>query len=302
MEIAVCQPVNAAQADRLRLGAGKMPLWFVDAAAPCDVPIMFGNPEPEVVAANHALRWLQLGSAGFGEYLGLDWSRANGAAQVTNLAGFFGNPVAETALAGILALRRGIDRLTLMRDKGAWQGDPVRETLGLVTGAQVVLFGRGAINRRLAELLSPFHCDITTFGRDFSSDALDAALALADVVVAAVPHSPATASLFDAARIGRMRPGVVFCNLGRGSLVDEVALAASLTSGRLGGAVIDVTRDEPLPDGHAFWTTPNTILTQHSGGGTADEVDRKIDWFLDNLARFRGGLPLRGAIDFSRGY
>ena len=51
--------------------------------------------------------------------------------------------------------------------------------------------------------------------------------------------------------------------------------------------MIDVTRDEPLPKAHPFWTTPNTILTQHSGGGTSDETDRKIDWFLDNLTRFR---------------
>jgi phosphoglycerate dehydrogenase-like enzyme len=302
MKIAVCQPVNVSQANRLRLGAGEVPLRFVDAAAPCDAQIMFGNPETDVVVANRALRWLQLGSVGFGEYLGLDWSRADGAAQVTNLAGFFSHPVAETALAGILALRRGIDRLTLLRTRGEWLGDPVRQMLGLVTGSRVVLFGRGAINGRLAEMLSPFHCDITTFGRDFAADALDAALTCADIVVATVPHSPATVGLFDAARIGRMRPGAVFCNLGRGSLVDEVALAAALTSGRLAGAVIDVTTDEPLPDGHAFWTTPNTILTQHSGGGTADEVDRMIDWFLDNLARFRECRPLRGSIDFARGY
>lgn len=302
MEIAVCQPMNVAQAERLRLGAGEVPLRFVDAATPCDAAIMFGNPDVEVVAANRALRWLQLGSVGFGEYLGLDWSRLAGVAQVTNLAGFFSDPVAETALAGILALRRGIDRLTLLRTRGEWLGDPVREVLGLVTGARVVLFGRGAINGRLAELLSPFHCNIATFGRDFAADALDAALARADIVVATVPHSPDTAGLFNAVRISRIKQGATFCNLGRGSLVDEAALAAALTSGRLAGAVIDVTRDEPLPAGHAFWTTPNTILTQHSGGGTADEVDRKVDWFLDNLARFRECRPLSGTIDFARGY
>ncbi|MCV2874526.1 hypothetical protein OEZ71_19680 [Defluviimonas sp. WL0050] len=302
MEIAVCLPLNEAQQVRLRRGVGDATLRLCDPADPFDAPIMFGNPEPEVVAANASLRWLQLESVGFGEYTGLDWSRSEGLVQVTNLAGFFADPVAETALAGILALQRGIDRLKGLRAAGDWVGDPVRAELRLLTGARVVLFGRGAINGRLAELLAPFRCTITTFGRDWMAAALDAAMAEADVVVVTVPHTPLTADLFDATRIGAMKQGAIFCNLGRGSLVDEAALAAALVSGHLSGAVIDVTRDEPLPEGHPFWTTPNTILTQHSGGGTADEIDRKIDWFLDNLSRFRTGQPLRGAIDFAKGY
>ncbi|WP_284165845.1 NAD(P)-dependent oxidoreductase [Frigidibacter sp. SD6-1] len=302
MEIAVCLPLKEAQQVRLRRGVGDATLRLRDPADPCDAPIVFGNPEPEVIAANASLRWMQLESVGFGEYAGLDWSRPGGNAQVTNLAGFFADPVAETALAGILALMRGIDRLGTLRWAGDWVGDPVRAELRLLTGARVVLFGRGAINGRLAELLTPFRCKITSFGRDWTEQALDAALADADIVVATVPHTPQTAGLLDAPRIARMASGAVFCNLGRGSLVDEAALAEALTEGRLVGAVIDVTRDEPLPKGHAFWSTPNTILTQHSGGGFAEETDRKIDWFLDNLTRFRAGEPLRGLIDFARGY
>lgn len=302
MEIAVCLPLGDAQEIRLRRGVGDATLRLCDPADPFDAPIMFGNPEPEVIAANASLRWLQLESVGFGEYAGLDWSRPGGTAQVTNLAGFFADPVAETALAGILALCRGIDRLAGLRAAGDWVGDPVRAELRLLTGARVVLFGRGAINGRLAELLAPFRCIITSFGRDWTEQALDATLADADIVVATVPHTLQTAGLFDAARIARMAPGAVFCNLGRGSLVDEAALAEALTQGHLAGAVIDVTRDEPLPKGHAFWSTPNTVLTQHSGGGFAAETDRKIDWFLDNLTRYRAGEPLRGLIDFARGY
>ena len=301
-DIAVCLDLDDTRRQRLLAGAADWPVTFLDPAAPCRATIVFGNPSPDRVAANAGLRWLQLESVGFGEYSRLDWARGKNNAMVTNLAGFFADPVAETALAGILALIRGIDRLGVLRAKSEWVGDPIRTELRLLTGARVVLFGRGAINGRLAELLEPFRCKVTVFGHDWMPGELNRALAGADVVVATVPHAAGTEGLFDAARIGRIRHGAIFANLGRGSLVDEAALAAALVSRRLAGAVIDVTRDEPLPSGHPFWNAPNTILTQHTGGGTADEIDRKIDWFLANLDRYRAGDPLRGSVDFAKGY
>ncbi|UVK54608.1 D-2-hydroxyacid dehydrogenase [Mesorhizobium sp. AR02] len=289
------------QVARLRLGAGDLPVNLVAADADCHSAIVFGNPEPDKIAANQNLRWLQLESVGFGEYAGLDWKCGHGKTLVTNLAGFFADPVAESALAGILALYRGIDRLVLLQAGKQWLGDPLRTRLRLLRGARVVLLGYGAINRRLAELLAPFGCAITPITRDEVAG-LDKALADADLVVCTAPATSATAGLFDASRLARMKVGAIFCNFGRGSILDEDALADALEQGRLGGAVIDVTRDEPLPAGHRFWTCPNIILTQHSGGGTTDELDRKIDVFLANLARFRAGAPLEGVVDFSRGY
>ncbi|MGB7270873.1 MAG: NAD(P)-dependent oxidoreductase [Albidovulum sp.] len=301
-EVSVCVSLTQEQQDRLRHGVGGCKIRFCDVAAACDSPVVFGNPDVGVVTANRNLRWLQLESVGFGEYAALDWSRPGGTTIVSNLAGFFADPVAETALAGILALYRGIDQLGDLRRRAEWVGDAIRAELRRLTGANVVLFGRGAINARLGQLLAPFGCAVATFGSDWVAADLEAALATADIVVATVPDTPATRGLFDAVRIGRMKPGAVLCNLGRGSLIEEAALAAALQSGHLSGAVIDVTRDEPLPAGHPFWTTPNTILTQHSGGGTCDEVDRKITTFLSNLTRFQAGEPPLGQIDFTKGY
>jgi phosphoglycerate dehydrogenase-like enzyme len=91
-------------------------------------------------------------------------------------------------------------------------------------------------------------------------------------------------------------------NFGRGSLVDESALADALDSGAIGGAVIDVTQDEPLSPDHRFWRCRNMLLTQHTGGGSSDEVDRKIDLFIANLERFRAGEAPLSLVDFKRGY
>lgn len=264
--------------------------------------IIFGNPPPDLLAAAPALEWVQLESVGFGEYADLLQGPFGRRVQMCNLADFFGQPVAETALAGILALRRRVPELVRLQDAGTWLGEVMRPGMTLVHGAHVVLFGRGSIAHRLQAMLEPFGCSFRAFGSDWQAAALDTALAEADIVVAAAPHTPLTAGVFDQARIGRMRPEATFVNVGRGSLVDEDALADALEAGRLGGAVLDVTREEPLPAGHRFWTCPRLLLTQHTGGGSTDETDRKIAHFARNLARFRAGETPLGLIDAARGY
>lgn len=298
--ISVQVALSDAQRQRLVAASGDCSFVWDGSLKGCDVA--FGNPEPEDIASADALRWVQLESVGFGEYLNLDWGSLGQSLTLTNLAGFFADPVAETALAGILTLGRGIDRLVRHQAKSEWVGDPIREGLRLLRNAHVVMLGYGAINRRLAELLAPFDCKITHFDSTVAPDSIEQALPTADVLVAAVPDTPATRAFLNNRRLGLLPPHAVFANLGRGSLVDEAALANALQANQLGGAVLDVTNDEPLPADHPFWSCPNTILTQHSGGGTTDELDRKIDYFLSNLTRYRADQPLTGTIDPTRGY
>lgn len=301
-EIAVYFPLTDSQMHRLQAGTVGHTVKVKGPDAPCDSAVVFGNAEPDVIAANASLRWLQLESVGLGEYLNLDWARPTGTVMVTNLAGFFANPAAESALAGILALYRGIDRLVELQACVEWQGSAVRPYIRQLTGSRVVLFGFGSINRRLAELLAPFGCTISPFASDWTDESLNRAVSTADIIVSTVPAMPLTEGVFDAARFAKMPTGAIFCNFGRGTAVEEPALNGALRSGHLGGAVIDVTRQEPLPPDHPFWTCPNLLLTQHSGGGTSDEVERKIDYFLANLVHFHAGRPLTGLVDFSRGY
>jgi glyoxylate/hydroxypyruvate reductase A len=308
--IAVLLDLDAAQEARLRDGAGGAALAFLGAPtedAPPDPRFLdcdaaFGNPPPCWIDAAPDLRWVQLESVGFGEYAGLDLDRQEGRIRLANLAGFFAEPVAESVLAGVLALYRALDRLIPLQANAEWVGDPIRPTMRLLAGRRVTLLGDGAINRRVAELLAPFGCAVARLARAASTADLDAALPQTDLLVAAVPDTPQTRGLFDRDRLARLPKQAVFVNVGRGSLVDEDALADALESGRLAGAVLDVTEAEPLPPGHRLWRAPNALLTQHTGGGTADEMDRKIEFFLDNLARYRAGAPLRSAVDFERGY
>lgn len=264
--------------------------------------VVFGNIAPAWLEALPALKWLQLGSVGFGEYCEVLAGPVGDRLKATNLAGFFDDPVAESILAGLLALLRGIDRAVVLKGQAAWEGDGMRPSLALLKGARVVIFGHGAIGRRLAALLAPFGCRIDTFGSGWEADALDSALGEADIVAAIAPHTPATAGAFDAARLSRLKAGALLANFGRGSLIDETALAQALASGRLGGAVLDVTREEPLSPQNPLWQAPRLILTQHTGGGTGDERARKVGVFIDNLTRYKSGEPLVGLVDIVKGY
>jgi glyoxylate/hydroxypyruvate reductase A len=307
MKISVCIGLTDLQRERLEAA---LPLdelgYHPDAKTPpqtfADCEVVFGNPPADWLSASGALRWIQLESVGFGEYGGHDWPSLGKRLKISNLAGFFAEPVAESILAGVLSHYRGIGALAILQERREWVGESLRPSLKLLRDANVVLFGAGAINGRVRELLEPFGCKLTCFGRGFEREALEASLREADIVICTVPHTSDTKGLFDRRMIGLLKQGSFFVNFGRGSLIDEQALAEALDSGAIGGAVIDVTQDEPLPPDHRFWTCKNMLLTQHTGGGSSDEVDRKIDLFIANLKRYRRGDEPLNLVDFKRGY
>ena len=308
MNIFVCLPLNADQLTWLRTSTANHELhYFPDvgtnpkARTAFEISdICFGNPPADWIAESTTLRWVQLESVGFGEYTGLDWQILGKRLKLSNLAGFFSDPVAESIVAGVLSHYRGIGRLSVLQTQQVWMGEALRPSLMTLRDANVVLFGKGAINRRVAELLAPFDCTIASFDSGWEASELRSALAKTDIVICTVPDSSSTRGVFDHDLIATIKHGGMFVNFGRGSLVDEIALAMAVETGRLSGAVIDVTKEEPLPPDHPFWKCTNILLTQHTGGGTRDEIDRKIDFFLANLKLFLSNKPPRSVVDFTK--
>jgi phosphoglycerate dehydrogenase-like enzyme len=98
-----------------------------------------------------------------------------------------------------------------------------------------------------------------------------------------------------------MKTGAIFVNVGRGSAVDEEALAAALRSGHLRAAAIDVVRDEPLAAGHPLWAVPDLLISPHSATSPDRFWDNLHALFRDNLRRYLAGEPLRNAVDTARG-
>jgi phosphoglycerate dehydrogenase-like enzyme len=136
-----------------------------------------------------------------------------------------------------------------------------------------------------------------------TTDGLDAALVRTDILVSTAPLTPATRHLVDRRRLELLPRGAGVVLVGRAAVLDCDALAEMLTRGRLGGAVLDVFPEEPLPPGHPLWDCPRLVMTPHCGlDDHARYIDACLDIFCGNLARFAAGEPLVNVVDPARGY
>ena len=257
----------------------------------------------DALAEAGAVRWVQLPFAGVEAVVEagiLDdrrlWSCAKGA---------YADPVAEHALALALA---GLRRLRTRVEARAW-GEPAGTSL---YDQRVTILGGGGIATSLLELLRPFRVQATVVRRspDPASGAvrtvslreLGAVLPGAAVVFVALALSPATERVIGAGELAAMDTGSWLVNVARGRHVDTDALVEALRAGSIGGAALDVTDPEPLPEGHPLWTLPNCIVTPH----TADTMEMVRPLLAErirvNVGRFARGERLVGMVDPVAGY
>ena len=197
----------------------------------------------------------------------------------------------------LLALSRQLPAVA--RDQSARVWNP-RDSVDL-PGLKLGIVGLGAIGVEVARLADAFGIDVIGLRRSvrgdepcttWTDDRLPELLGWADAIAVTAPLTEATRGLFDDAAFAAMKPGAWFINVGRGEIVDEVALARSLSSGHLGGAGLDVFAVEPLPADSPLWSHPNVIITPHSSGSTESARRRSTDVFVDNFQRFTTGQTL----------
>ena len=249
-----------------------------------------------------SVRWVQLPFAGVEAFTGvLDPART-----WTCAKGVYGEPVAEHALALALA---GLRALPARARATSW-GEQGARTL---YDAPVVVLGAGGITTCLLTLLAPFRARVTVVRRDADRpvpgaertvglDRLDAVLPGAQVVVVALALTPETEAVIGAAQLAAMDESAWLVNVARGRHVDTGALVEALRAGSIGGAALDVTDPEPLPEGHPLWGLSNCLITPHTANPwqTAEPLlSRRI---TDNVARFRAGEALTGLVDLAAGY
>ena len=297
-----CRLLQSASSSRSVLTAGPADPALAEA------DIAYGQPYPEEVMRLPRLKWVALSTAGYTRYDRDDFRaalRARGT-PVTNASAVFANPCAEHLLAQMMTLVRGLP-LYVLNQAGprAWPYLEGRYRMGLLTGETVVILGYGAIGRRLAELLAPFHGRVIAVRRTPRGDEgvetvteaeLPRVLPLAGHVVNILPDAPATRQFCDAGFFGRMKPGAYFYNIGRGTTVQQDDLAAALRAGQVGAAYLDALDPEPLPPEHPLWAAPNCHLTPHLGGGHKEQDESLVKHFVANLDRFRQGEPLSDRI------
>ena len=225
---------------------------------------------------------------------------------LTSSAGSNSQSVAEHALACLLALCRRLPQCRDQQRERLWTDPGKMKTL---SGATVLVAGAGHIGSWFAGLCRGLGAHTAGLKRDVSRpvegfdrlavmEELDGLLPQADVVALMLPHSPQTEGLMDARRLRLMKEDAILLSMGRGSVLDQEALAAVMGEGRLWGAALDVTVPEPLPQDSPLWTIPNLIITPHSAGGMRLEVTRAncVRQALDNLNRWQAGKPLENLV------
>jgi (S)-sulfolactate dehydrogenase len=193
--------------------------------------------------------------------------------------------VAEYVIGAAMVLLRGTYFATTEVAAGKWPRAALssgREIAGKTLG----IVGFGGIGRLTGRLGRALGMRVIGFDAELAADdgvwrdegveprTLDALLARADVLTLHVPLVPATRNLIDARRIAAMKPGAILVNTARGGVIDEAAVAGALSSGRLGGAALDVFEKEPLPAGSPLAGCPNLLLTPHIAGVTAESNER----------------------------
>ena len=271
--------------------------------------VVFGNIPTDLVHEFQNTKWLQLGSAGYERFEGIQLPEG---LILTFAAGGYGINISEYMIGGVLSILQNFHRIRDNQFRGEWKDEGLG---GNITGSVCLIAGTGNIGgefakrlkllgaaktigfRRNASICPEFFDEVHPLSR------LKEFLPGADIIGTCLPASPQSHQLFDRSMIHSFKKNAVFVNVGRGSAVDLSALCDAITNNQIRGAVLDVTDPEPLPKDHPAWHVRNLIITPHISGGFRENLNPTlencislrcvIDLFLDNLARYQKNEALR---------
>jgi phosphoglycerate dehydrogenase-like enzyme len=269
-----------------------------------NIDLVFG--EPALIAAVLGdlpnVQWIQSTWAGVEPLLNPALRRDY---VLTNARGVFGGLMSEYVFGYMLAHERVIFAKRDAQRAGKWDPTPP----GTLKGKQLGLLGVGSIGAAIARTAKHFGMRVKGFTRSSESspdvdeyhhhDKRAFADGL-DYLVCIMPNTAGTKHLVDRQLLAALPAHAVFINPGRGSSVDESALADALSQGQLAGAVLDVFQTEPLPPDHPFWRLPNVVITSHTAALSAPPDIAPL--FVENYRRLLAGEPLRYGVDFEAGY
>ncbi len=270
--------------------------------------VVCGNVPATWAAEAPSLRWLHIVSSGIDDYTSLEKSTV----EVTTAQGIHASIIAQHVLMAVLMFERGQPFFTHAAQNRTWKRKP--DVPRRIEGRTLGLLGFGAIGREIARLTAPLGMRIVATKRTppevpptgvdkiYPWAELETLLGEADHVVLALPLTPATRGVLDAARIARLKPGAFVHNPSRGGLVDENALHTALVAGRVAGVALDTFGEEPLASESPWWSAPNAIITPHIAGHHAELGQLVLERFRLNLHAYLAGEQVSPVANFTRGY
>ena len=260
------------------------------------------------------LKWIHSTAAGVAQ-LAYPELRESGIL-VTNPRGVFSVPMAEHAMGLLISMARNFPDSVRFQDKLTWGQQQLwdkPQQLTELNGKILLIVGYGSIGEELAKRAQAFGMRVRGVTRSgtgetsFTEKILPASdlrqvLPEADYVVLAAPETAETKHLIGTKEIARMKRGARLINIGRGSLLDELALITALESGQLAGAALDVASVEPLPDSSPLWKVPNLFITPHTSAVSDRLWQRETALLVELLELWFGGREMKNVVDLFRGY
>ena len=272
--------------------------------------IIIGNAPIEKIRGSKKLEWLQLESAGVGNYANNNVLPEG--AMLTNATGAYGLAISEYMLAVLLELYKNLHLYRDNQGKSNWfhegQVKSIYNATALIVGAgdiggefakRIKALGAHTIGIRRIDTNKPDYIDELYLMED-----LENLLPRADIIALSLPATKLTNGIIDKKALQLMKNDAVLINVGRGNAVDTAALCDALESGHLLGAALDVTDPEPLPKEHRLWKIKNAIITPHvSGGYSLQEThERIVKIATNNLDAFLSGKNITNIVDRFAGY
>jgi len=230
--------------------------------------------------------------------------------RLTTSTGTTREPIAQTALTGLLMLARGFPHW--LKAQAAHRWDPIRlqESPRDLKGQTVLVYGLGEIGKEFARLAKALGMHVIGVRRGVrkpddpvdemhTPDQIDALLPRAEWLMLACPLTPQTRGLITATRLALLPRGAHMINIARGEVIDEAAMIAALQSGHLAGAYLDVFEQEPLPAASPLWDMPNVLVTPHNSSSALGNERRVFKMFVRNLEHWQRGEALRNEVPSS---
>lgn len=221
--------------------------------------------------------------------------------RITRSSGASANAMAETVFMFLHGLTRDLRGSGARQDARHWERTKWNE----LEGKTIAVLGYGPIGQRVVDLANAYDMRPVILRRTVRGDEpcetrrldeLVDVVAEADILVAALPLNDDTRGIVSAQVIENMKPGAKFVNIARGRLVDQEALTAALSDGRLSGAGLDAFEVEPLPADDPLWDLENVLITSHDSGGSFGSPEKVVDLFFENLGLYRSGSELRNEV------
>ncbi len=276
-----------------------------------DADIIYGFA-PSIVKTSKTLKWLCVPWAGVDSLMAPDYF-ANEDCLLTNSAGAYGVSIAEHMIATSLVMMRRLDEFMEETRNGQWLKPRPQKSL---KDCRITVLGTGDIGTTFAKRAAAFEpasiVGVCRSGK--SSEAvydkvlpvsqLDSILPQTDLLAMSLPSTSETKGILSRERMSLLTEGAYIVNVGRGSAIDEDALADNLESGHIAAAALDVFQTEPLPSSSRLWKTKNLLITPHIAGNMKLDHTRNknVQMFIEDLHNFAAGKPLHYLVDRKLGY